>query len=165
MNDNKIRQSLFTLARGIDRRITPEEASWDGTNIIWNEAKLGPAPILQDILDENLSEVKTDQLGHVAEARHEAEIGGITYLGKTFATDRNSQSKYTGIYIKAKEDPEFSILWKTVEGDFILLDATQTLALCDAVLYHVQTCFVTESGKRDLIMTATNEEEIRAITY
>lgn len=97
----------------------------------------GPTP-------KDLATVKAAKISDAAAARYAAEIGGITVSGMTVQTDRDSQALIMAARILAKEDANYTVKWKTASG-FVVLDATQTIALADAVRAHVQGCFDAES--------------------
>ena len=75
--------------------------------------------------------------------RKSFEFGGIEFGGFWIETDRESQAMITGAYTKAKDNPELTINWKATNG-WITLNASQIIAVGDAVFAHVQKCFNTE---------------------
>lgn len=77
--------------------------------------------------------------------RYEKEVGGITVGGTEIQTDRVSRGNLTAAYIKAKEDANYSLKWKTENG-FVDLTAAQIISIADAVEAHVQACFVAEAN-------------------
>lgn len=81
-----------------------------------------------------------------ATKRWRVETGGITVSGAAIDTSRESQGKLTAAWAKAKADNTFTISnWKTSSGAFVTLDNATIIALCDAVLAHVQACFDAEA--------------------
>ncbi len=94
-------------------------------------------------------------LNHLADYRYKAEVGGIEINGSEIATDRATQSKINSIYIKAKEDPDYTTAWKAKNG-FINLDANTIIAIADAVLIHVQHVFMAEATVMQLDIDTFN---------
>ncbi len=77
---------------------------------------------------------------YAANKRWEKEVGGITVSGMLVATDDRSKLMIAGARTAADADEDFTTPWAV--GDTIVeLDATQIIALSDAVLAHVQNCF------------------------
>lgn len=75
--------------------------------------------------------------------RYEKETQGLQ-IGQFFIpTDRNTQSIFTALYIRAKEDDTLRIDFKTKDG-FISLNYTQIIEIGDKIFEHVQKCFITE---------------------
>lgn len=96
----------------------------------------------------------------IAQARYEAEIAGVNNI----RTDRESQSLITGAALKAMQDSTYVCRWKSESG-FIELNATQIIAVADAVRAHVQGCFDHEADLIPLIEAATTQAELDAINW
>lgn len=96
----------------------------------------------------------------IAQARYNAEIAGINGIH----TDRESQSLITGAALKAMQDPNYTCNWKGIDG-FVTLNASQIIAIADAVRAHVQSCFDHEADLIPLIEAATTQAELDAINW
>ena len=110
------------------------------------------------------SELKAAKKAEIAQARYNAEIAGVTVNGVSIKTDRESQGLITGAALKAMQDSTYTCRWKGIDG-FVTLDATQIIAIADAVRAHVQGCFDHEAELLPLIEAATTEAELEAIKW
>lgn len=110
--------------------------------------------------------LKTKIKAKIAEKRWEIEISGVTDSNDiTFATDRESQTKYIAIAVKllSVDVSTWSIHWKTVNGNFVTLNASEMQNVINLVMNHVQTCFDKESDLHSLLDAATTYEEVFSI--
>jgi hypothetical protein len=100
----------------------------------------------------------------VATKRWQQEIGGITINNVGYATDRESQTKYTAVHVAISQaDPNtWSINWKTNEG-FVNLNAQEMMAVIYLVLGHVESCFNKESEFVTTIDSCTTVNEVMTI--
>ena len=104
----------------------------------------------------------------LAEYRYQKETGGITYNGIvtfggdgiTIPTDRDSRANMTGAYIKAKDNPDYTVDWKLPSG-FVPLTASEIIAIADAVEAHVKDCFTAEAQVLQNIDNYTTIEEVK----
>lgn len=101
----------------------------------------------------------------LANARYEAEIGGIEVNGMAVRTDRETQSILGNARQYAKEDPSMTVEWKLGNGQFVTLDSPKIIALAGAVLQHVQAQFVKERELNVQVDAATTLEELTAIGW
>jgi hypothetical protein len=62
------------------------------------------------------------------------------------------------------QDSTYTCRWKGIDG-FVTLNATQIIAIADAVRAHVQSCFDHEAELVPLIEAATTEAELEAINW
>lgn len=76
----------------------------------------------------------------IADKRFSVETGGISIAGVQIPTDRHTQQVLTAMYVKAKEDSEYTKRFKTAAG-FVTLTAGQIIQISDAVHDHVQAAF------------------------
>ena len=67
-------------------------------------------------VEEILSNAKGRKLADIASARYEAEIAGVEAGGMTIKTDRESQALITGAALQAFVDPDYTCIWKAVDG-------------------------------------------------
>lgn len=100
---------------------------------------------------------------YAADVRWRKEVGGITVGDVQVATDDRSKLLIAGARIKADSDPEFTTKWKTPSGR-VQLDAATIIAMSDAVLAHVDSCFEIEDAVLTSIsnQTITNRDQIDA---
>lgn len=83
---------------------------------------------------------------YAAQKRWEREVGGIQFAGLSVATDDRSKIMISGARMKADKDPTFVTSWKGPDGQHRPLDAATVIAVSDAVLDHVNACFVLEAS-------------------
>lgn len=106
---------------------------------------------------------KAQMLVALAERRWRAETGGILVAGgMTVATDDRSKTMIMGARIKADADGGYTLRWKTSAG-FQTLDAATIIAISDAVLAHVATCFDREDALSADIDAAADQAALDAI--
>lgn len=86
-----------------------------------------------------------DLAAYAADKRWRVETGGIVVAGAPIATDDRSKTMIMGARIKADADPDYTVGWKTADG-FVTLNASQIVAISDAVLAHVDACFEAEAA-------------------
>jgi len=104
------------------------------TGYIYNsKTKKFKAPSVVYDFDEELKKVRNEKLK-----------AGLSMDGITVETDDVTQTRLMAIRIMAKEDSSYSVKWKTRAG-FVDLNARTIVAIADAVLAHVQACFIAES--------------------
>jgi len=90
-------------------------------------------------------ELTTARSAAIAARRYQAEVGGIVINGMNIPSDRDTQMKMMAARIRAKEDANYSVQWKT-PGGFVALSAAQVIAIADALADHVQACFDREAA-------------------
>lgn len=98
-------------------------------------------------------------LAALADHRYEVETGGVTLNGLTIQTDRDTRANLIAARIKAKEDPDYSVVWKT-DTAFVTLDAAAILQAADAVADHVQRCYETEANVSAVIDDYTSAQAV-----
>lgn len=112
----------------------------------------GSGPNEQVIVEANQIRVvrtpptKTQLKAHAQACRRAKEIGGVTITGIPVYTDPESQAKLHAARTAAKEDANYTVKWKGAGGAFFALNATQIVAIADAVRAHVQVCFDAEEA-------------------
>ena len=101
----------------------------------------------------------------VATKRWQVETGGITIDNVGYATDRESQIKYTAIAVAISQaDPQtWSVNWKTNDGQFISLNSTQMMNRTNIVMGYVQGCFNREYAIQLEIDACSTVEELLLI--
>lgn len=113
-------------------------------------------------VDLSLERAKEQALSDIASKRYDVEVGGVDLNGTVVSTDRESQNKYIAVRIIAKEDPAYTVTWKTLNG-FVTLDATSIISIADGVRNHVQSCYDREAELAALIDGAADLTELRTI--
>ncbi|PWD68401.1 hypothetical protein DF215_16110 [Pectobacterium versatile] len=82
----------------------------------------------------------------IALSRYERETAGITFNGNQFHTTDRSKTMLCGAAIKCLRDENKTFNWKTIDGKFIDLSSADILALHDAVIDYVESCFSREQS-------------------
>lgn len=82
----------------------------------------------------------------IAAERFTRETTGTTVGGIAVFTDRTTQMKLTGAAMRAQRDPAYTVDWKQSDGSFVTLNATQLIAIADAVGDYVQACYTREAA-------------------
>lgn len=109
-----------------------------------------------------IEEAKARKLAALAARRWQAEQSGTVAGGLPVATDDTSQTKVLGAVVAAQLDPGYVVNWKTAAG-FVSLDATQVLAVAQAIRSHIQACFDHEASLTDDIAAAADASELAAV--
>lgn len=109
--------------------------------------RVGPVPHGREDGRLYKAPASPDLAAYAASERYRAEVGGMTFKGHRFATDREAgQTKITSAETKALRSPDYAIpAFKTASGEFIALSSSDILALGDALDAHVQACFSVEA--------------------
>ena len=92
----------------------------------------------------NVERAKEERQKVIAARRYEAEVGGITLNGLQINTEDRSKLLINGAALEATIDPEYTMQWKTPSG-FVILTASEVIAIARAVRAHVQACFDREA--------------------
>lgn len=108
---------------------------------------------------------KTYRKKQLSNKRWEVETGGCFIDSNNFATDRESQTKYTAVAVAISQaDPNtWSINWKTNDGNFLTLNAQQMMTIINMVMNHVQNSFNKEKDFISEIDACNTVEEVLAI--
>ncbi|KQP11146.1 hypothetical protein ASF28_08875 [Methylobacterium sp. Leaf99] len=129
--------------------------------------RIGPAPTGPEDGRLFRAPVSPDLPAYAASERYRAEVGGLTFKGHRFATDREvGQPKITRAELKALSNPAYAIPdFKTVTGAFVALSNADIVALGDALDAHVQVCFGVEAavGRAVAAGTLTTVEAVDAL--
>lgn len=88
------------------------------------------------------AESKRELAAYASAVRYDKEVGGITYNGSPIATDDRSKQMILGARMVAQADATFTTKWAATDGTIVALDAPGLVALSNAVLAHVQACFL-----------------------
>lgn len=120
---------------------------------------------LTELFNEDPIKAKSQKRKDIAKDRYDAEVGGIIINGAPIKTDRDTQSIIGNSFQMAKLDVDFSVDWKVAEGVFIELDSPTIIAIGQAVVAHVQSCFTKEKDLNILIDNASTAEELNNIKW
>jgi hypothetical protein len=93
----------------------------------------------------------------ITNKRYEVEVGGVVISNNTYATDRESQTKYVAVAVDISQQINvnaWSITWKTNDNQFVNLNANQMLQVISGVRQHVQNCYDKEAEYYQLIDAA-----------
>lgn len=92
-----------------------------------------------------LAKPAPDLIAHTAQKRWEKEVGGTIVGGMAIHTDDRSKSLIMGARMVAEADLDFTTDWKAADGSFVTIDAATIVAVSNAVLAHVASCFAIEA--------------------
>lgn len=112
---------------------------------------------------KTLEELKIEKKKELANLRYQKEIAGVIFENNTYDTSRESQTKYTAIYVIASSDPNYTVNWKTTDGIFVNLNSTQIISLTLSVQQHIQSVFDKEKYYSDLIDAAQTKQDLSEI--
>lgn len=103
----------------------------------------------------------------VSNKRYNVEVGGVVISNNTYATDRESQTKYVAVAFDISQTANvdtWSITWKTANDQFVTLNANQMTQVINGVRSHVQACYNKEAEYYQLIDTA-NTSTLQATDF
>ena len=96
----------------------------------------------------------------IKQCRDQKLYSGLTVGGVSIASDNVTQSRLIAAMITAKEDPDYTINWKTDDG-FVLLDADTIITIATAMREHTQKCFDVEALMLDIDDLTQDEIETK----
>lgn len=117
---------------------------------------------IPDYVDWSKEEAKEKLKADLAEFRYNKEIEGIAVDGVTYDTDRFSQMKFLGAFVRASSDPTYLVKWKSKDG-FVTLDQEAMMNVALTVSHYIQDCYTRESEILADINSATDVPALRAI--
>lgn len=88
-------------------------------------------------------DLKTDLKAYAADRRWRKEVGGVIVNGIPIATDDRSKQMIMGARLAAAADSGFTTPWVAADNSVHTLTAAEVIAISNAVLEHVATCFAT----------------------
>jgi hypothetical protein len=123
---------------------------------------------LVEVADPEPDPPTKDELrDYAARKRWQVETGGIAVtiegISLSVPTDERTRGVLTAGYVKASANPAYTVhAWKMGPGVYFELNATDIIALGDAVEAHVQACFVANEAVDTAIEneTYTSREDI-----
>ena len=147
------------VERWIESNPTTEIDTKIGETIEFREDKI--VVVYQYSLPE-LENLKEHLKSKLAARRWTAETSGITIDNLVYATDRESQIKYTAIAVAISQaDPQtWSVNWKTSDGQFVSLNSEQMMYRTNIVMGYVQGCFNREYAIQSEIEACSTVEEL-----
>lgn len=119
----------------------------------------------EEQIRKELESAKTAKLAELAEARWQAETGGITINGILVMTDDRSKVLLAGAVDEARNDPKFTTIWKGVGGIWVTLDAKTIITIGEAVSKHTQACFAKEGDLAKKVRSCVTIEEVESISW
>lgn len=109
--------------------------------------------LVDDALVPPVAEAPSSErlLAYAADKRWRVEVGGITLGGVPIATDDRSKIMIMGARVAAAASPAWETVWHGSDGQTYPLNATQMVAISNAVEAHVNATFATfASVKADI---------------
>jgi hypothetical protein len=152
----------MVVERWVESNPTTEIDTKIGETIEFREDKI--VVVYQYALPE-LQNLKEHLKSKLAEKRWQVETNGTEFNSNNFATDRESQTKYTAVAVAISQaDPlTWSINWKTNDGVFLTLNASEMMAVINHVMTHVQNSFNIEYQIQTQIDSCSTIQEAIAI--
>lgn len=149
----------MVVERWIESNPTTEIDTKTGEVIEFREDKT--VVVYQYALPE-LENLKEHFKSKLATRRWTAETSGIAIDNLVYATDRESQIKYTAIAVAISQaDPQtWSVNWKTSDGQFVTLNSAQMMYRTNIVMGYVQGCFNREYALQSEIDACSTVEEL-----
>ena len=120
---------------------------------------------LSDPSDPKLWDAKSRKKEEIADARWNAEIGGVEFGGMHMHTDRDSQAKYIGAIVAFQATGKLPQAWKGIDGWLPITQSDTLMGLAIAVQEHVNDCYMKEAMLEALIDKAKNKTELEAIKW
>lgn len=112
-----------------------------------------------------LEELKAAKWEEIKAARDVAEFGGFTWDGSTFDSDSASQQRIIGAAQLAALDTSFVIDWTLADNTVRTLNASEMIAVGEALGIHVNAQHVKGRTLRQQIEQATTKAEVEAVAW
>ena len=156
--------ALYVPVENVIRPAKWDQLSQVGSPTLLNGKWIKPVQVV-DLPDSTpAADVLSKFLDAVANARYEAETGGISFGSTRIKTDRESQATITSAWAVAKQNPSTVIDWKAAES-WVQIDAATMIAIGDATFAHVQNCFSKERQLAEQAALCSTVGELRLINY
>jgi len=94
----------------------------------------------------------------IATRRWQQVQAGTSVDGVHFDTSDTSQVKITGAALEATLDSTYTCIWKAADGEWVMLNATQILAIAKAMRIYIQGCYDREKALADAVDEGTFTE-------
>jgi len=111
----------------------------------YGDTELTQEEIAQKQVDEAAS-IEQKLSAVLPDYRYQRENGGVIYMGKHIQTDRETRANWIGILINAQANPNYQVLWKTMDNSFVTYTAQQAIGAALTASAHVQKCFMAEAA-------------------
>lgn len=99
-----------------------------------------------------------DMKAKIAERRWQQVQAGTDADGIHIDTSDTSQVKITGASMTATIDSTYTCNWKTADGSWVTLSATQILAIARAMRVYIQACYDREKALAEEVDAGTFTE-------
>ncbi len=112
----------------------------------------------------NIEQLKAEKIAELADARWREEVGGYTYNGHEFHSDRESQDRFFQAYIASLSNPNFSTVWKTKDG-WLGMTASDFITLYNEFQAFLQGLYLREKALHEQVKKAVKIEELKAVKW
>lgn len=187
----KVRVTALTLA---EEEFYVDEIEDENGNIIQSENKTRYIPMFtEETVDDTIQEYAEEEITlgvdgcyylkgfapleelreakrkEINTARDNAEQGGFEYLGKMFDSDpvscqRIALASQTAMMAKTAGQ-EFNVIWTCQDNSTIELNADAMISVSVALTEWSNTCHTKASALKERLAQATNEDEIKNISW
>ncbi|MBF0171727.1 MAG: DUF4376 domain-containing protein [Nitrospinae bacterium] len=131
-----------TGASAMQAAIDAAVISWNNAVPVTGEEAIAAIPAFWAAEEAKAQAARAES---IAAKRYTIEVSGIVVNGMNIPSDRDTQMKMMAARIRAKEDANYFVQWKT-PGGFVTLNAPSVIAIADALADHVQACFNREAA-------------------
>lgn len=94
----------------------------------------------------NLVDWRNLRLAELVALRNERRSAGVQYGANWYWSDIGSLTELVIAKDIARDDPNYTVKWKTRDGEFVILGAKDFTALVQLMRSHTQTCFNKEAS-------------------
>lgn len=123
---------------------------------LWSDVELAAIGLQKTPVPVEPPPSQEQLLEYASYKRNAVETGGTTVSGYPIATDIESQTRTIRAYIRAKNNPAFTIAnWRLGDGSYVSLTNAAILTMGDGVHDFIQSCDDAEKDVRDQIIAAT----------
>ncbi len=113
----------------------------------------------------SMEELRQEKRTELSEYLRYAENMGFVYDGKWFSSDNNSQVKLIAVLMSASIDSKFTTVFKTLDQEYVTLDAMGIIMLCNAAKQYIAACFRQDSEYTAKISTAATVDDLLALDF
>lgn len=124
----------------------------------YTDGKFGPPP------PAPLEERRAKAIERLWTLRRAKISGAATIRGVHLWIDLESRANLTAAVLATQLDPDLPVQWKTTDGGFVTLTATQLATLATDVMAYVQMCFAREAALKAQIEAASDPDAIDITT-
>jgi hypothetical protein len=112
-----------------------------------------------------LAEARTARIAVLKAARDSAIVAGFAWDGETFDSDNVSQNRITQAALRAQDPGYDPRPFRTQGNSWRTLNATDALALLEALDAHIQQQFATFKTREDSVLAAASNAAVDAIVW